>query len=265
MTTDALRIRDLTVGYGRRRVIDSLSVEALEPGHVTALVGPNGAGKSTLLRAIAGLVRAGGSVRLGDRELVGLGAPALAALVTFVPQALPQGVALSVLEGVLSAFRASRVGDEVPSHDDAVARAHAVLERLGIEHLALRRLDELSGGERQLAGLAQAVVRDPRVLLLDEPTSALDLRHQLTVMTLARDLADEGRIVVAALHDLPSACRWSDRVLVMRAGRVEAFGAPDDAIDAGLLARVYGVDARVERCSQGQVQIIVDGVARAPR
>src|SRR5690606_11234250 len=96
------------------------------------------------------------------------------------------------------------------------------------------------------------------MLLLDEPTSALDLRHQLKVMRLARSLAADGRIVVMVLHDLNLALRWADRVIVMDKGAVASQGSPTNAITPSVIASVYGIRARVERCSQGYPTLIVD-------
>src|SRR5690606_6632309 len=98
----------------------------------------------------------------------------------------------------------------------AVERAYEVLQRIGAEALAGQRLDRLSGGQKQLAGLAQALAREPRLLLLDEPTSALDLHYQLRVLDLAREAAAErGMTVMIVLHDLQAAARVSDRIAVM--------------------------------------------------
>lgn len=137
----------------------------------------------------------------------------------------------------------------------------AVLQQLGIDHLAMRHLDELSGGQAQLAGLAQALVRQPQVLMLDEPLSALDLNHQFHVMALVGEQTRRsGMVTLVVLHDLGLALRHADRVLVLQNGELQADGLPSDAINPELLARVYGVQARVELCSRGIPQVMVDGL-----
>ncbi len=255
-----LSVTGISAGYGRRPVLRDLTVPPIAAGHITALVGPNGAGKSTLLRVLAGLLPASGSVTLGDRELNGASIDAHAAHVSFMPQLQPQRVALTVLESVLAALKATPFGGRTIDTAEARTRAVAVLERVGIADLALEPLGHLSGGQRQLASLAQAIVREPDVLLLDEPTSALDLGHQAAVMGLVDALAHEGRIVVAVVHDLALAARWSGHVIVMHRGALDTAGPPGDAITPAMLARVYGVRARVEPCSRGTLQVIVDGV-----
>ena len=256
-----LAITGLSAGYDGRTIVDDLSIAPLRHGEVVSLVGPNGAGKSTLLRALAGLVHAKGSVRLEDDELNGLSLAARAKRVTYMPQTLPQGVALTVLETVVAALRASPLAEGDVSDEAAVARAIATLERVGAAHLAMQRLDRLSGGQRQLAGLAQALARSPKVLLLDEPTSALDLNYQLRVLLLARAYAAEtGAILVIVLHDLQAAARVSDRIVVLSNGAVAAEGTPDQAITPDVLAEVYKVRARIERCGRGYLQVMVDDV-----
>lgn len=243
---DGLTISGLSTGYGGKPVVDSLDLATVTPGDVVSMIGPNAAGKTTLLRALAGLQPARGSVRLGTRELLGVSLAEHAQLVTYMPQTLPQRVALTVLEAVIGALRASPVDGPPPTNQAIVDRAMDVIERVGIGALAMQGLDHLSGGQRQLASLAQALVRTPRVLLLDEPISALDLHYQLRVMKLVRALSRErGMIIVMVLHDLSIAARWSDRVVVLSRGKVAADGAPSDAITSKVLADVYRVAGRV--------------------
>ena len=254
----SLNIHGLNVSYGDRTIINNLSLQPIASGHVASLVGPNGAGKSTLLRAIAGMTPATGSIRLDDYDLGKLSIAHRARHVAYMPQTLPQDVALTVLETVIAALEAS---PSALGARQAEEKALAALERVGAIPLALKRLDRLSGGQRQIAGLAQAIVREPRVLLLDEPTSALDLRHQMEVYSLARDYARSmNAVVVMVLHDLQAAARVSDHIVVLADGAVQVEGAPADAITPETLAKVWQVAARVTPCDRGQIQVMVDAV-----
>ncbi|WP_337172877.1 ABC transporter ATP-binding protein [Gemmatimonas aurantiaca] len=255
----SLEIRDLSAGYRHRPVLHDVTLPILPAGQHLALVGPNGAGKSTLLRVLAGLVEGRGHVTFEGLDLLRVSPMIRAQCVAFMPQTLPHDVTLTVLDGLLGALKASPLASPVNTMEEAQRRAIEVLERIGIAHLALQPLHHLSGGERQLAALAQAIVREPSMLLLDEPTSALDLRHQVTVMSIARALAREGRLVISVLHDLTLAARWADQLVVLHEGRIQAIGAPADALTSQLLSRIYDVDARVEPCSFGYPQVIVDG------
>lgn len=249
--TEGLSVSNLSIRYGRRSILQGLGLPVLRPGEVTVLAGPNAAGKSSLLRAIARLVPSTGQISLDGRDLARLDGAKRARLVGFMPQTLPSGSSLSVLESVIAALRATGEGDETV--------AMRSLSRLGIADLAMRPLDELSGGQRQLVSLAQAIVRDPRLLLLDEPTSALDLARQMRLLSELRRLASEGRIIVVVLHDLALAARWADRIVMLNGGRLHSDGPPDQVLTAETLAQVYGVTARIERCSRGTLMVLVDG------
>lgn len=254
-----LKISDIRAGYGKRRVLDGLTFPALGHGQIVTLVGPNGAGKSTLLRVVAGLIKAEGSLLYKGKDLQKVSVRERAMHVSFMPQTVPSDVNLPVIDAVISALKASPFDQVGRDNEGIYEKSVAVLERIGIAGLALQGLNQLSGGQRQLASLARSVVREPSILLLDEPTSALDLYHQVKVMSLVRSFADDGRIVVMVLHDLNMAMRWSDYVIVLKNGELVTHGKPAEALNPGSVREVYGVNIRVEFCSRGLPQIIVDG------
>lgn len=255
-----LSIHNANVSYGRRQIVHDLSLPPLPPGSLTALIGPNGAGKSTLLRAVAGLEKMQGVVRLGDLDLSAMSVAERARRVTYMPQNLPPGLSLSVMESVIAALRVANV-DGIPLSSEACLReAFEALQRIGIAHLADQLLSTLSGGQRQLVSLAQLIARRPQVMLLDEPTSALDLNYQLKVMECVRNLVREHNLIaVVVLHDINLAARFADRIAVLRQGRLYASGKADDVLDPLLFAEVYRVQVRIERCSQQSLQVLVDG------
>lgn len=241
-----LCISNLSVSYGKKPVIRGLSLAPIQAGQVTALVGPNAAGKTTLLRSIAGLLKATGQANLRRSNLLDISALERSALISYMPQSMPERASLTVLESVLATWHAVP-RDATTESGNARDRSIALLDRLGIADIALERLDCLSGGQRQLCGLAQSLISDPAALLLDEPTSALDLRHQATVMSVVRELAAAGKIVICVLHDLSQAARWADSIIVMSKGALHSQGAPDQTITPQMLAEVYAVRAHVER------------------
>lgn len=254
-----LKITCLSTGYRNRAIIEDVTLRPLEKGTMTALIGPNATGKTTFLKALAGLKSARGSICLDGKELLAANIEQYAQAIAYMPQSLPQRVSLTVLDAVLSALNASPVGRM--RREEAPGRAFAALERLGIQNLANRRLDELSGGQRQLASLAQAIAREPAVLLLDEPTSALDPAHQFRVMNTVKAITTERRMVsVVVLHDLALACRWCDRIVVMSEGKIAADGPPAEAITTGILADVYGIRASLGLDSGGFLSIHTEGL-----
>ncbi|MFC0219472.1 iron complex transport system ATP-binding protein [Pseudochelatococcus lubricantis] len=251
-----LRLEDVSVGYGRTPVLSHLDIGPVAPGSLVAVVGSNAVGKSTLLKAIAGLRPATGGIRLGDTDLARLPLAKRVRLVGYLSQSLPQPTSLVAYEAVTSAFRAVR-GDL--SADEVERRVEEVFAALGLRGLALRRLSEMSGGQRQMVGLAQVLVRKPPLLLLDEPTSALDLRWQLNVLETVRGITrGENAICLIAIHDVNLALRFCDAVIVLGGGGVLAAGAPEDVMTPDLLRRAYGIEGRVERCSRGFPIVLSD-------
>lgn len=249
-----LSINTLSAGYGKRRIIDDLTIPELPCGDVTVLLGPNGCGKSTLLRALAGLNQTSGEVLLNDTNLFSLPFSSRARQVGFLPQSLPQGVHLQVLESVIVAQRASGAEENRP-------QAIALLEELGIAHLSMCYLDCLSGGQKQMVGLAQALIRRPSLLLLDEPLSALDLNYQLQVMNVvSRETLIRNMVTLVVVHDINTALRHAAKIIMLKDGKLIDSGDPQKVINATNLAKIYGVRGRVEYCSQGKMQVILDGV-----
>jgi len=238
--TAALHVDGLTVVYGTRPVVRGLTLPPVAAGTVTALVGPNGAGKSTVLKALAQIVPSSGTARYGGGDLRRLPSRERARTIGFMPQTLPPAAELTVIESVIVSLQAGQ------DRADVERRAIAVLQRVGMAELALRPLDRLSGGERQLVGLAQTIALAPPLLFLDEPTSALDLARQYDVMRLVRTFALDGAAVVMVMHDLTLAAHWADTVVVLHDGRLHSAGAPPQVITPAMLEQVYGVSASVE-------------------
>ncbi|WP_437891071.1 ABC transporter ATP-binding protein [Phytobacter sp. V91] len=255
--TDGLKISNLHTGYRNKKIIDGLHTPTLPRGQITALLGPNGSGKSTLLRALADLNPARGRLELNGEDLMDLPSSKRAQKVVYLPQSLPQGVHLHALESVIVARRASGSGDQGNSEKEAFD----ILHKLGISHLAMSYLDQLSGGQKQLIGLAQSLIRKPDLLLLDEPLSALDLNYQFHVMDIvARETRQRNIVTVVVIHDINIALRHAEYAVMLKAGALIASGVPQEVVTPASLATVYGVQGRVEFCSQGLPHVVVDGL-----
>ncbi|AGK50266.1 putative siderophore transport system ATP-binding protein YusV [Burkholderia thailandensis MSMB121] len=243
---------NLSLGYGPRRIVDSLSL-SIESGRITVLLGPNGSGKSTLLRALAGLLAPrGGDALLDDVSLRQWPRRKLARRVAFLAQAqdIPSG--LTVQELVRHGRFAYRTWLRGETDDDREAVEWA-LEMTGLVTMRDRSLVALSGGERQRVWIAMALAQRADILLLDEPTTYLDLGHQLDVMQTLRRLNEEfGLTLVMSLHDLNQAMRFADRAIVMRDGRLVADGAPVDVLTPAFVADVFHVRSeRLHGASDG--------------
>lgn len=245
---EALGVRLVEVGaaYGRRPVIDGITTPRFTSGDLVAVLGLNGSGKSTLLKRMAGLLTGPGRVELSGAGRDDIG---------YLPQDHASPAGLTVYESVLLSAKRDAGWSVSPAE---LSRVEATLAMLGLTPLAFRGLDTLSGGQRQLASIAQSLVRQPRLLLMDEPTSALDLHRQLEILKILRDLAQRrGVIVFISLHDVNLALRFATHALVMENGRLLTCGLSADVISAQMMASAFKVEARVETCSKGSTFVIL--------
>ena len=239
--TPVVSVRDVAFAYDERPVLRRISFD-LEAGDFAGIVGPNGSGKSTLIDLVDGILRPDeGDVLVAGRSTARYRRRDMAREVALVPQHFDLDFDLAVREVV--EMGAYCHGKGVATGDDA----RDVLARLGVADLADRRFAELSGGEKQLVVLAQALMQRAPLLLLDEPASALDVSHQLRLFDLLRELNADGLTVLCILHDLNLALHYFDKLLVLSGGEVAAFGPPDDVLRPEILESVYGVRAYMHR------------------
>ncbi len=218
------------------------SASSLQPGDFVGIVGPNGSGKSTLVDLIDGIHQpAAGEVLVKGVPTRQYRRRDMAREVALVPQHFDLDFDLAVREVV-------EMGAYCRGKDPAVrGDPELTLARLGVADLASRRFSELSGGEKQLVVLAQALMQQAPLLLLDEPASALDVSHQLRLFDLLKELNADGLTVLCILHDLNLALHYFDKLLVLSDGEVAAFGPPDDVLRPEVVEAVYGVRAYLHR------------------
>ncbi len=215
----------------------------LRPGEVTVLVGPNGSGKSTLLRTVARLQRARRATLSIDGGTDGLALTSreFSRYVALLTQGRPTPGGLTVRDVVEFGRYPYRGRWERPDPDGTAAVDRA-LALTGVDTLADRGADHLSGGQLQRVWLASCLAQETGVLLLDEPTTYLDLRYQIELLDLIRDLADDHGIAVGVvLHDLDQAAAVADRITLLEAGRIVAEGLPEDVLTPERLTAVYGI------------------------
>jgi iron complex transport system ATP-binding protein len=219
----------------------------LRRDEVTMLIGPNGAGKTTLIRLLLGLLTPDNGTVAWHSE-----AP-LAQTAAYLPQSRPLIWPQPVRDVVaLGRFAFGAVPSRLSALD--VAAVERAMDQADVAHLSERAADTLSGGEAARVHLARALAAQTPYLIADEPAAALDLKHQHGVMALFRDLAAQGRGVLAVVHDLTLAAAYADRLIWMDKGRIIADGPPAHTLTAQRLAAVFGVTARVE-AHDGRVQL----------
>jgi len=235
-----LHVDHLAVGYNGADVVENVNLR-LGRGEVTALIGPNGCGKSTLLRGIAGILPRQGEVYLDSNSDDPESKDDMQ--FAYMPQDTYTVSSLTVLEVVLLG-RLQSLGLRVPAA--MIEGARDALRNFNLLHLQTRSLSELSGGQRQIVYLVQALFRQTSVLLLDEPTGALDLYYQLAVLEAVNEYTRRCNVItIMALHDLTLALRYASRIICLHDGGIVADGSPAEVLTRDLVQSVYRVDADV--------------------
>jgi iron complex transport system ATP-binding protein len=235
-----ISVGSLRVERGGERVLDGVSFSA-DRGELLGVVGPNGAGKTSLLRAVNGTLDYGGSVEVGGDDLADLSARETGRRVATVPQETALSFDFTVRE-VVEMGRHPHTG-RFGTHDpEPVERA---LERTDTARFADRPAAAVSGGERKRVLIARALAQDAPLTLLDEPTGGLDVNHAIRALELAASLAAEGRCAIAAIHDLPLAARYCDRLLLLAEGGVLAEGTPEKVLAPETVSRAFDANAVV--------------------
>jgi len=244
--TAVLTLEGVSAQIGRQSVIDCVGL-TVAPGELVGVLGPNGAGKTSLLRAALGLLRlTGGQAHLAGRPIASLSEVERAARVAYLPQ--ERRVAWNLPAWRIVALGAVR---RPPAVAEQLARA--ALDRVGLTALAERGVLDMSGGERARVLLARLLAGEAPLLVADEPAAGLDPEAQLMVMDIFRREAGEGRAVLTTLHDLTLAARYCDRVVVLDRGRIVAEGPPRQALNADVLARVFGLAGALADTAAGTV------------
>ena len=243
-----------TLRVGGHDVLSDVSFD-IEAGEFIGVLGPNGAGKTTLMRAVLGLISpSGGSVRVfgsGPER----GNPAigyLPQLRTVLPDLRVRG-----RDFIASSLNGERWGLPSLSRQDRIA-IEATLEAVGARELAARPLSEMSGGERQRLLLAQALIGQPKLLLLDEPLISLDARHQEVAIDVIKKVCRERKITVLfSAHELNQLLGTLDRVLYLGNGQA-VLGTVDEVVKAPVLSRLYGTEIQVVR-ADGHIFVMAHG------
>ncbi len=240
-----LRVENIEVFYNALRVLKELSFSA-KKGSLISILGPNGSGKTTLLKAVAGIIKFFGRIRVFEEDIRSLSRKEISKIISVVPQDFPHDTEFTALEIVLmgryphtSMFKPIRERDY-----RAVFDAMRTTDTL---YLKDRKISEMSSGERQRVVIAKALAQEAEVILLDEPTSNLDINYGINIMRILRNLANNGMLVLASMHNINLASLYSDRIILLKNGRIFADGKPEDVITEENIRAVYGIDVIVEK------------------
>ena len=241
----AFHIDDIGFGYTEKPLIENLSAR-FDKGKFIAIVGPNGCGKTTLVNLLAGALRPKwGRIFFKGNPLADYGKRNLAREIALMPQDFNINFSFTVREVVMMGRYPHIPRFSQPSALDH-ARVDEALAATDTTTFAARLVTELSGGERQRVAVARALAQGTPFLLLDEATSNLDIRHAITLLGQIRDgIEKEGRTVIAVFQDINLAVRFCDDLLMMKNGRIEAFGPTSEVLTPENLQRVFDIEARV--------------------
>ncbi|MFD6067182.1 MULTISPECIES: ABC transporter ATP-binding protein [Amycolatopsis] len=261
-TTSRLHADALTLAYDGRTVAEDLGV-VIPDRSFTVIVGPNACGKTTLLRALARMLKPRqGSVFLDGQVISSFPAKEVARRLGLLPQSsiAPDGITVAdlVARGRYPHQRLLRQW----SREDATVVAES-MRATGVDDLAERLVDELSGGQRQRVWMAMALAQETDLLLLDEPTTYLDIAHQMDILDLCAQLhREQGRTLVAVLHDLNHAARYATHMIAMRGGEVLATGSPEEVVTAANVEKIFELPCRVMPCPETGTPLVIPKAGR---
>ncbi|OGR39275.1 MAG: iron ABC transporter [Desulfobacula sp. RIFOXYB2_FULL_45_6] len=244
-------LHNLCFSYDADSYADGMIIKdisgSFSSGSFYSVIGPNGSGKTTLLDLISGFLKpSSGTIDIDATASVSFSKKKLAKIISVVSQDHAVNFPFSVKEIVLMGRHPYISRFSLPSEND-IQISENMMDICGITHLQNRKINELSGGERQRCLFARALCQDTPVLLLDEAFSNMDIHHTLQMLRLVKhSVKKKNRIVISVFHDLNLASAWSDAVLVLKKGKIKAFGRSGDVLTAETIKDVFEVNSIVE-------------------
>jgi len=238
-----LEVNNIHFSIDDKKILDGISAR-FEPGKIHGIIGPNGSGKSTLLKNICRVWEPqSGSILIDGKDYREIPRKELSTLVTLVPQNTTVGFPISVFD-IVSMGRNPHLGrfEGVRQKDrEIIERA---LQQTNIYALKDRNINELSGGEGQLAIIARALATEASLVLLDEPTSGLDVKHTLEIVKILYELKEQGKTVLVTIHDLNLARKFCDTISILCRGKLFYSGTPEDTFTEENIKQVFDVNVR---------------------
>jgi iron complex transport system ATP-binding protein len=248
----AINVKNLSHSFGEDIVLKNISFQ-VPAKDFFIVIGPNGSGKTTLMKVISGILKPqNGRLEILNRSIDQYQRKALARTIAYVPQMMSADFPFTVFEMVLMG-RSPHLGLLGLEEEKDMEIARQAIAFTGMESLARRKLDQLSGGEQQRVFIARAICQEPDVILLDEPTASLDLAYQVRIMDLMERLKNEkGITVVMVSHDVNLAAMYADHLLLLHNGQVLCQGLPDEVLNYKTLEEAYGCTLLVDESPIGK-------------
>ena len=248
-----LEVEGVEFQYKSKEVLKDIKFQ-LKRNEILSILGPNGVGKTTLLKCMNAILKPKkGAVLIENEDVLKLEQIEIARRLGYVPQRC-EPARLTAFDAILLG-RMPHIKWNISPED--VMLVEATIKKLNLEDMALRYIDELSGGELQKVGIARAIAQNPKLLLLDEPTSSLDLKNQLEILDTIRDVVRKENVsAIMTMHDLNLAFRYSDKFLFLKNGTIFAAGSMSD-ITPQIIHEVYGVPVTIQNYMDVSVVIPV--------
>jgi iron complex transport system ATP-binding protein len=238
-----LDVKDIHFSIDDKKILDGVSVH-FESRKIHGIIGPNGSGKSTLLKNICRVWEPqSGSIVLDGKNYIEIPRKELSTLVTLVPQNTAIGFPISVYD-IVSMGRNPHLGRFEGLRQKDRETIEWALQKTNIYALKDRNINELSGGEGQLAIIARALATEASMILLDEPTSELDVKHTLDIVKILYDLKEQGKTILVTIHDLNLARKFCDTITLLSHGELFYSGSPEDAFAEENIKKVFEVNVR---------------------
>lgn len=235
-----IELIDVCAGYDGKEILHKIKM-SLEPGKVTVIIGPNGCGKSTLLKSLVRFnPHTAGKIQVQGKDIFEYSQQELAKQIAYLPQSrnVPD---ITVLRMVLHG-RFPYLNYPRRYRQEDIRKAKEALEWVGIPHLAEQNVNKLSGGNQQKVYIAMALAQDTPVILMDEPTTYLDISHQIRVMELVKELAQQGKAIVLVLHDLEMALQTADYLAVLSEGNLIKYGTAENVFASKVIDQTFGIE-----------------------
>jgi len=241
--TQLLAIDKLSWRVGDKTILDNLSL-TINKGEFVGIIGPNGAGKSSLLRCLYNKIKpSSGTINFNQQPLTSYSRIELAQQIAVVLQEPPTHFELTVMDVVRMGLIPNKALLSFDTEQDHLAIIDAA-EKVDLSDMLQQPFNSLSGGEKQRAMIARAILQTPQLLLMDEPTNHLDIRHQIEVLELASAM---NITLLVSIHDLNLAAAFCDRLILLDQGKIVADGKPDEVLTKDTLKQVFAVDATIDQ------------------
>ncbi|MDO5717463.1 MAG: ABC transporter ATP-binding protein [Tissierellia bacterium] len=239
-----IKVDEIFFKYTNENILDGISFEVERP-EVIGVLGSNGAGKSTLFGLLLKLLKAqSGDIFINGKNTKNLNSKELAKDLAYIPQSHFPTYNYSVLNTVLMGM-ASRIGVFSSPKKKEIKKAREILGDLNILHLEDRGYKTISGGERQLALIARAIIQDANILIMDEPTANLDFGNQSLVMNKVVDISKKGYTILISMHNPLHAYLYTDKVLIIHDRKIEAYGKTEEVLNEDILKKIYGIEVEI--------------------